>query len=188
MKGLIIVTSTDLTLFGLAQKDIILCSKYLAGGKNTSKTLFPHLKDFCPLHILSYIAVGIGPGSYMGIRTAATIAQALSFALNIPLIEFSSPLAFLPQGREGNFAFIGDAKMGQLYVITGTIQNQVVSELSSPQLIALQNLDLTNADFVIGPGYLNPEPHLEWVATHSNARYIQENFSNRNALELAYLR
>ena len=45
---------------------------------------------------LSYIACGIGPGSFTGTRLAVTTAQVMGYALNKPLITFLSLQAFLP--------------------------------------------------------------------------------------------
>lgn len=38
---------------------------------------------------LTIIAVNIGPGSYTGVRIGVTTANAIAFALNIPILEIS---------------------------------------------------------------------------------------------------
>lgn len=162
----------------------------IEGAKNLSSTLFPALEAFCEVKDLIYIAIGVGPGSYMGIRTGATIAKTLSFALGIPLIEFASPIAFLPEGKEGSFAFIGDAKMGELYLLTGVARNSEIQDLSPPLLIAPEalNAHIGEKDFVFGVGRLSLDANLNWVAHEVHTRYIQKKFSASNALELTYLR
>ncbi|MBS0630213.1 MAG: tRNA (adenosine(37)-N6)-threonylcarbamoyltransferase complex dimerization subunit type 1 TsaB [Verrucomicrobia bacterium] len=185
MKGLIIDTSRDPAILGLIEDNTVVKMTLIEGAKNLSSTLFPALESFCKIKDLDFIAIGIGPGSYMGIRTGATIAKTLAFAANLPLIEFSSPLAFLPKNHQGTFAFIGDAKMGQLYVLVGDTKNR---QISPPQLSNPEELAIGENDFIVGPGYLDPEPNLEWVAIEVYIRFIQKNFSDISSLELTYLR
>jgi len=190
MNGLILDTSCHLAILGLLQNQEIVSLNIFEGNKELSATLFPAIQSFCEIKNLDYISVGIGPGSYMGIRTAATVAKTLAFALNLPLIEFCSPLAFLPKGEKGSFAIIGDAKMGQLYLITGFANGSQISNLSHPSLISAEEVDslIQDKDFVVGKGYIEPKPNLEWVAFLSYTRYIQGNFSKSHDLELIYLR
>lgn len=83
-----------------------------------SKNLLPSIQALgeADLNSLCYIALGIGPGSYTGTRVGATVAQALRFALHIPLVTFSSTL--LPDLEE-----IG------LFVHTQFLQNQFTSQI-----------------------------------------------------------
>lgn len=176
MKGLIIDTSRDPAILGLVNQDRVEKTTLIAGSKNLSSTLFPQIQSFCKLKDLSYIAIGVGPGSYMGIRTGATIAKTLAYASNLPLIEFASPIAFLPKDLNGPFSFVGDAKMGQLYVMTGVARDGRIYEFSSPQLISPE-LEISVL-----------EPNLDWVAPEVYNRFIQKNFSSVASLELTYLR
>lgn len=176
MTGLIIDTSRDPAILGLVKNGQVEKIVLIKGSKNLSSTLFPLLQSFCKLKDLSYIAVGVGPGSYMGIRTGATIAKTLAYASNLPLIEFASPIAFLPKDLNGPFSFIGDAKMGQLYVMTGIARDGRIYEFSTPQLIS------SECEISI------LEPNLDWVAPEVHNRFIEKNFSNIASLELTYLR
>lgn len=182
MYGLIIDTSRDPAILGLALNDKIEKIVLVEGSKNLSAKLFPALQSFCKIKDLDYIAIGVGPGSYMGIRTGATIAKTLAFASNLPLIEFSSPLAFIPY-QSGAFAFVGDAKMGQLYVLTGNTEDR---SITSPLLLSPEEL----APHLIGKTTITDPftPHLDLVATEVHSRFIQKNFSNIASLELTYLR
>lgn len=182
MTALILDTSQNISLLGLAEGKQQIKSLFLEGR---STSLLPALKDFCNLKNLLYIAVGTGPGSYMGVRTAATVAKTLSFALEIPLIEFPSPLAFLPT-QEGSFTIVGDAKMGQLYVLTGEAREGKVQNLSSPTLIAPEKFNNT-ADFVLDLRK-DPIPNLHWVCEYAHAQFLQGNILDANTLKLSYLR
>ena len=49
------------------------------------------------------IAVGIGPGSFIGVRTAVAVAKSLAYAVNIPVVPVSS-LALLAQTAYADYA------------------------------------------------------------------------------------
>jgi len=71
------------------------------------------------LNAVDAIAFGRGPGAFTGVRIAASVAQGLGFALDLPLLPISN-LAALAQralrehGAEQVAAAI-DARMGELY-------------------------------------------------------------------------
>jgi tRNA threonylcarbamoyladenosine biosynthesis protein TsaB len=57
------------------------------------------------------VIVGIGPGSYNGIRSAIAVAWGISAAREIPLVGISSLLGL----DEGSYCAVGDARRGQYY-------------------------------------------------------------------------
>jgi tRNA threonylcarbamoyladenosine biosynthesis protein TsaB len=57
------------------------------------------------------VAVGTGPGSYNGIRSAIAAAWGIAAARRIPLVGISSLLGL----DEGGYCAIGDARRGQYY-------------------------------------------------------------------------
>jgi tRNA threonylcarbamoyladenosine biosynthesis protein TsaB len=68
---------------------------------------------------LDFVAFGCGPGSFTGVRVAASVAQSIAFARAIPVCRVSS-LAVLATGvaRGREAAFVGvclDARMGKVY-------------------------------------------------------------------------
>ncbi|MCC5795276.1 MAG: tRNA (adenosine(37)-N6)-threonylcarbamoyltransferase complex dimerization subunit type 1 TsaB [Chromatiales bacterium] len=69
---------------------------------------------------LDCVAFGAGPGSFTGVRVAATVAQALGAALSLPVFR-ASTLAVLAAGLIGRgtaarVAACLDARMGQVYL------------------------------------------------------------------------
>ncbi len=178
MNGLLIDTSQNPSILSLIVEGTPVKTEFLEGK---SSALFPHLKEFCNFKEIDYIAIGKGPGSYIGIRTGAAIAKTLSYALEIPLVEFPSPLAFVPN-VEGSFTVVGDAKMGELFIMEGDTS----LNLSSHKLIAPEEL-IVATDFVID--LRKPlTPHLELLSKYVHKQFMQGNILAEEGLNLTYLR
>ncbi|NBX55586.1 MAG: tRNA (adenosine(37)-N6)-threonylcarbamoyltransferase complex dimerization subunit type 1 TsaB [Betaproteobacteria bacterium] len=73
---------------------------------------------------LGVIAMGRGPGSFTGLRTACAVSQGLAFGLGIGILPIDTLLALAEEGRflcgatgdgVGRFYAALDARMGQLY-------------------------------------------------------------------------
>ncbi len=105
MLTLLIETSTERGLIALFDETTALFQVDLPFGYNNSKYLLPMLKQELKesshtLDQIALVAVGIGPGSYTGIRIGATVAKTLSFAQKLPLIGICSLEGFIPN-RDG---------------------------------------------------------------------------------------
>src|SRR3981081_2361035 len=58
------------------------------------------------------IVVGIGPGSYTGLRVAGAAAIGLSLALGCPILGCPSVLGY----EESSYAVVGDARRGSVFL------------------------------------------------------------------------
>lgn len=122
---LIIDTSSEYSLIGVAQNEKIVASQIALHSNQLSQTLFPSLQGVLKeanisLSDLNEIAVGVGPGSYTGTRVGVAIAKALSFGLKTPTLRgFCSLLALLPP-YQGTFAAVIPSKTGDFYVLQGS--------------------------------------------------------------------
>lgn len=119
MITLLFDTSTERAIVALFKNDDMIFSKELPVGLQNSKYLVPTIEESLKsLNLkpqdLGRIVCGVGPGSYTGLRVAASVAKSLAYALNIPLIGVSALQAFIPD-ESVSFASIIDAKMGGLY-------------------------------------------------------------------------
>lgn len=75
------------------------------------------------LHSLEGIAVGLGPGSFTGLRIGVATAKALAYAANIKIAGASSLGAIALEGPEGGALLpCAVARQGELYV--GTYQRE----------------------------------------------------------------
>ena len=97
---LVLDTSTHTCSVGVLYKNEIFTQSVDASGRHAME-LLPMIEQvmnkagMLRSH-LSAIGVVVGPGSFIGVRTAICTAQALAFALSIPVIALSS-LAVLAQ-------------------------------------------------------------------------------------------
>ncbi|ASG67826.1 tRNA (adenosine(37)-N6)-threonylcarbamoyltransferase complex dimerization subunit type 1 TsaB [Francisella halioticida] len=80
---------------------------------------------------LDFIAYGIGPGSFVGVRLAAAVCQGFAVGLDIPIIGFSSMFAIAKSTEinSENIAVILDARMGDFYLgLYNVNKDEIVSE------------------------------------------------------------
>lgn len=64
---------------------------------------------------LDAIAYGQGPGSFIGVRIAASVTQGIAYAADLPVIAVST-LAALAQGAQADFVLTAiDARMNEVY-------------------------------------------------------------------------
>lgn len=164
MPYLIIETSTECGLIACLEGEQLLFIKEFACGQNQSKYLMPELENCLKLNAINLsqldcIGLGVGPGSYTGIRVGASVAQALAYSWNIPLIAVSSLNGFVPQSRDGSFASIIDARIAGAYVRKGISNSNGIQFTTEPEVCALEEL----------PGWLG-ETH--WLVT-PNSRSLQ---------------
>jgi len=151
----------------------------------------------------SFIGVGIGPGAYTGVRVSITIAKSLAYALNIPIVCFSSLESFVPE-KDGKFLSIIDAKIGGVYACKAERSNQEV-RFSKPSLFSIQDINLILKDTprVISPDLeavkkrIDPNFNIEWTLGMPNeqelarlcfSRFSKKNFVTIDDLKPIYLR
>lgn len=143
--GLILDTSTEKGIVLLADGDRLLVCEHLPNGLHNSSFVLPAVQKSLEslgkkMGDLSYVAAGLGPGSYTGIRVSAAVAQTASYALRIPLIGFSSLCAFVPV-EAGPFAVLFDAKVSGVYCQKGNLKPDGEPEyLSAPEVVRLDHL------------------------------------------------
>ncbi|GGH12753.1 tRNA (adenosine(37)-N6)-threonylcarbamoyltransferase complex dimerization subunit type 1 TsaB [Paenibacillus segetis] len=88
-------TSTSSLAVAVMENDKLLAQVNILAERNHSAYLVTAIQECLDAAGLSRgdldgIAVGLGPGSYTGIRIAVTTAKTLAWALNLPVVGFSS--------------------------------------------------------------------------------------------------
>ncbi len=211
MPFLLIETSTEHTIAVVMEAEKILFQKEVPQGLNNSKFLASSVAEgLSSLNLkvsdLSYVAVGIGPGSYTGIRVGVMFAKTLSFAADIPLLGISTLKCFAPNGS-GSFLILVDARIGGVYVAGGvkdemgrieyTLEPQVCSLETTQELVKGNKWIVTPQAKVLKPKLESFCPNSEWQELPPNPfqmAYLAEdqlsvgNIAIEGSLKLMYLR
>jgi tRNA threonylcarbamoyl adenosine modification protein YeaZ len=142
--SLLIETATERGIVSIMDGEKSLFHVDLPYGLNSSKFMLSAIRQgLNELNInakdLSLVAVGIGPGSFTGIRVAAATAQSIAYASGIPVIGVSTLACFAPS-VDGKYAVIIDAKIGGVYMLTATMQSGDIIGSSEPVVLPLAEL------------------------------------------------
>jgi len=212
MIGLILETSTERSMLAAFNDAACLFREDLPYGIQNSHLLLPELQNKLQEHVLKaknleFIAVGVGPGSYTGIRVGATIGKTLAFTLEIPLIGICTLETFVPE-NDGAFAAVIDANIGGVYLLTGVKKGEVIEMTKTPRAYSLEEAAniLEEIPTIVTPNAEKIRPKLEalkpgnnwdWQNLYPNAgrmlslaqRKMNEgNLIHDQSLELMYMR
>jgi tRNA threonylcarbamoyladenosine biosynthesis protein TsaB len=174
MRFLLIETCTERGVIAYGNQNEILFTRELPFGPSQSKYLMPYLTE--ALHSFGFppsldaIGVGIGPGSYTGIRLGVSVAQALAYSWKIPLVGVSSLEGFVPSVSCRQYAAILDARIGGAYFQKGRIDEEGVLHKSAPQVASLEEIGpfLEDATHLVTPFAKSLQAKLKQCYPESN--------------------
>jgi tRNA threonylcarbamoyladenosine biosynthesis protein TsaB len=178
---LTIDTSTDACSAALWQ-DSKNFHRFILAPQNHTKFILPMIHEILAeaqtdLNQIDAVAFGAGPGSFTGIRLAASIAQGLAFAANLPVIKISclrtlAQEVFAEFGKE-KVLVAQDARMQEIYCgkyqidAIGIMQATVPDQLLVPKHIKT----ISDADFIgVGSGW---KIYADILTTHCNISLIE---------------
>ncbi len=109
--NLLIDTSSPHLILGLAKNGVLEAEWIELHDNKLAAKLVPAIEKFLidngiSKNDLTFISLGMGPGSYTGTRAGAAVAKTLAFALNIPLISLFSPLFFMKAEKESRIGAV----------------------------------------------------------------------------------
>lgn len=144
------------------------------------------------------LAIGLGPGSYTGIRAALALAQGWQLARAVKLLGIGSVECLAEQARtegwSGRVNFVIDAQRNELYLARYEITAQGASELERLKLASLEEVKSRVAD---GESVAGPEVN-RWfpsgraltptALTLAQVASTRSNFASGESLEPIYLR
>ncbi len=119
MKGTLLALETSTTVASLAlwSAGSVIYSAEFSSERTANSVIFAPLKEALDLagKQLAGIVVGLGPGSYAGVRVGISAAIGIQLVREVPLIGLCSQLAYPKAER---YAVVGDARRGQWHLAT----------------------------------------------------------------------
>jgi tRNA threonylcarbamoyladenosine biosynthesis protein TsaB len=103
------------------------------------------------------LAIGIGPGSYTGIRIAIAIAQGWQLTRDVKLLGISSAECIAAQagadGLRGRVAVVIDAQRGEFYLSVFDVGSDTRNEVEPLRLVSSNKVEECQraGDLIIGP-------------------------------------
>ena len=151
MNILVLDTSTPACSVALLLSDRVIGRDCIAPRRHTALLLgmVDEMVEEAGIQLadLDLIAVGLGPGSFIGVRFAVSIAKSLAYSLQLPCVGFSTlhllaQTAYLKRGFED--VVVGwDARMEQVYVGRYGLQaDGLMMSVSSDALVSPGECDL----------------------------------------------
>lgn len=210
MLSLLIDTSTERGIAAIFDGLTPLVNIELPYGYNSSGHLMPALErslkqSGLSLNQLAFVGVGVGPGSYTGIRIGAIVGKSIAYARKIPLVGVCSLQSYVPNA-DGAYAVMIDAKISGVYLLRGRLERGEVVDLHEPRVCALQAVtdSLDGVTTIVSPNSARIQselsllsPGLNWqdktpcatqMARSALAKFRRGEFSTDGRLELQYLR
>ncbi len=159
-------TSSELGIVALALPTGELEERVFTAGKEGGRNFLPLCQSLLESHSLrvkdlSGIVVGVGPGSYTGIRVAISVAQGFSLVHNIPIYPIPSLYFFCPEDLL-SFAVLHDARRGDAYVCMGERDDQGIIHWGKPFIGSIKELS-EDPKFSVKWVSPNHDQIMKWV-------------------------
>lgn len=135
-------TSTPTGSVAVGRSGEVLAESLLRVRATHSEAVLPAIHELlreCRINVsdLEAIAVGGGPGSFTGVRIAASLAKGICHAQGLELFSYSSLAAVAAgTGRKGPVCALFDARRGQVYA-AGYRVGESIEQLFEPRAAAL---------------------------------------------------
>ncbi|MDP8213741.1 MAG: tRNA (adenosine(37)-N6)-threonylcarbamoyltransferase complex dimerization subunit type 1 TsaB [Candidatus Euphemobacter frigidus] len=171
MKILGIETSTEVGSVALVEAGRLVAQADIDTYLSHSSRLIPILNSILKkagwgVGELEGVGVGLGPGSFTGIRVGLASAQGIAFGNSIPLVGIGS-FAALVRGSsfsEGMVSPLLRSRRGQIYGARYRKKDDKMEELSPPEIIAPARLgELCHNAWIVSPQWEELQSRLEVV-------------------------
>jgi tRNA threonylcarbamoyladenosine biosynthesis protein TsaB len=168
MNLLVLDTSTDRAAVGLLTNSGAIYTSLTGPDRRHGRDLIPSLRALLReagvvLRDLDLLAVGVGPGSYTGLRVGVMAAKTLAYATGSSLVGLDSleAVARNAPASASRISVVADAQRGDVYVAdfcrVPASETVVLERGSRIESLANWRAALQPGVLVIGPG-------LEWPA------------------------
>lgn len=164
-------------------------------GVRHSDALMPAIETLLkkvhrPLSTLDAIAVGIGPGSFTGLRIAVATAKILGYVHSIPLVGVSGleAMAFgALADKEGQVAVRMDARRGQFYAAIYENVKGRRRAIVTPTLMDQAHFESRTTGLSVVDPQEHP-PEARFIAQAAFSKILKKKFTDPFELEALYLR
>lgn len=124
--------STDLSVAIADASGAIVAEDAWSSAQRQSAELLPRIlallaRADLSLEAVSAVAVGLGPGSFTGLRVAMALAKGLAAGLSIPIVGIPSLEAWLDAEPDASAA-LARAGAREAYVVTRGVQGPLVAD------------------------------------------------------------
>ena len=212
MRILAIETSTLSCSVALFENSSLIAEHTTCNSRNHSTALLPAIANLIQEHnwtknSISAVAVGIGTGSFTGLRIGLATAKALCYALDIPLIGVPTMRTLFLQhkGLADYIVPIIDAQQGNVYAAVYGVDGECseIRVIAKDQLTALIkapekycfcgeiDADIKHclsAQCVVFPDGQDSLPRARFTALAARYMYARKMYTNINELEPLYIR
>lgn len=144
----------------------VIAEARIDGGRRHAEALAPAIRDLCAqtaigLDELDFVAVGIGPGLYTGLRVGITTARTLAQVLGLPIVGVSSLdlVAFPWRGAPREVVALIDARRKEVFAqrycaVAGGIERLGEETVADPAVLAAEIATRGIETLVVGDGAL----------------------------------
>ncbi len=139
MKILALDTSTEACTVAVLIDGEVL-QRFALTPREHAQIILPMVEELlceaqCELADLDALAVGCGPGSFVGVRIAVSVAQGLAFSAGIPVVPVSTLAALAQANPAAHVLVVQDARMNEVY--SGAYQRNAMGYV---QLIGIEQV------------------------------------------------
>ncbi len=114
---------------------------------------------------LDFLAVGIGPGRFSGLRVSISAIKSISYVLSIPIVATSSLEIIAREIMEKNdkesVVLIEDAGRGNLYIGSYALKNHEFIKLSDDRVANINEIEISETDALIAGSGIIRYPDLK---------------------------
>ncbi len=135
-----------------------------------AKDIFKRIDDVLKLastsiEELDFLAVGIGPGRFSGLRVSISAIKSISYVLSIPIVAISSleiiAREIMEKNDKENVILIEDAGRGNLYIGSYALKNHEFIKLSNDRVANINEIEISETDALIAGSGIIRYPDLK---------------------------